>query len=164
MKSWKKRKLHEVVQKLSKDDILIVPELTRIGCSLKDILDVLNHLSDKNVKVYSVKENFQLNGEDMQSKVMRTMLALFAEIEHDLIVSRTKEGLEAARAKAKLLGRPKGPGKSRLDEHREEIITMLENGVTRKYIATLYKMSPASLTNWLSRHGFSEKKPKYNKP
>lgn len=86
------------------------------------------------VKVYSVKENFQLNGEDMQSKVIRTKFALFAEIEHDLIVSRTKEGLEATRAKEKLLIRPKGPGKSRLDEHKKKIITMLENGVTRTYL------------------------------
>ena len=162
MKSWKKRKLFEVVQNLNNGDVLIVPELSRLGRSLKDILEVLNLLSDKEVKVYSVKENFQLNGQDMQSKVMRTMLALFAEIEHDLIVSRTKEGLEAARAKGKLLGRPKGPGKSRLDEHREEIISMLENGVTRKYIAKRFGMNPASLTHWLSRHGLNKIKPKYD--
>jgi DNA invertase Pin-like site-specific DNA recombinase len=67
----------------------------------------LNELSNKRVKVYSVKENFQLNGDDTYSKVMRTMLALFAEIERYLISARTKEGLAAARAKGSLLGRPK---------------------------------------------------------
>ena len=69
MKSWKNRKLYEVVQRLNEGDVLLVPELSRLGRSLKDILDVLNELSDKQVKVYSVKENFQLNGDDIQSKV-----------------------------------------------------------------------------------------------
>jgi DNA invertase Pin-like site-specific DNA recombinase len=46
----------------------------------------------------SENQNFQLNGNHIQSKVMRTMLGLSAEIEHDLIVSRTREGLVAAKA------------------------------------------------------------------
>lgn len=78
--SWKKRKLFDVVQSMMEGDILIVPELSRLGRSLVNVLDVLNELSNRKVKVYSVKEAFQLNGDDMQSKVMRTMLSLFAEI------------------------------------------------------------------------------------
>jgi DNA invertase Pin-like site-specific DNA recombinase len=50
------------------------------------------------VKAYSVKENFQLIGDDMQSKIMRTMLGLFAEIERDLIRMRLTEGMAAAKA------------------------------------------------------------------
>jgi DNA invertase Pin-like site-specific DNA recombinase len=74
LKSWKKRKLNDLVQSMQAGDILIVPELSRLGRSLVEVLEVLNTLKDKGVKVYSVKENFQLNGDDMQSKVMRTML------------------------------------------------------------------------------------------
>lgn len=158
MKSWKKRKLFEVVNNLNKGDILIVPELSRLGRSLVNVLDVLNELSKKDVKVYSVKENFQLNGNDMQSKMMRTMLALFAEIERDLISSRTKEGLAAARAKGTLLGRPKGIGKSRLDPHREAIINLLETGSQRQFIAARYGVTPATLLHWLKRHGLNKTK------
>ena len=117
-----------------------------------EVLEVLNALKDKDVAVYSVKENFQLNGDDIQSKVMRTMLGLFAEIEHDLISARTKEGLAAARAKGRQIGRPKGPGKSRLDPHREEIIALLKNGSRKVFIAKRYKVTPATLSNWLKRH------------
>ena len=47
---------------------------------------------------------------------MIVLFGLFAEIERDLIVERTKEGLAAARARGKRLGRPKGArGKSKLD-------------------------------------------------
>ena len=47
---------------------------------------------------------------------MIALFGLFAEVERDLISERTKEGLAAAKAQGKLLGRPKGAlGKSRLD-------------------------------------------------
>lgn len=103
--------------------------------------------------------NFQFNGEDIQSKVMRTMLGLFAELERDLIVARTKEGLEAARRKGKLLGRPKGPGKSKLDEYRESIISDLKGGVTKAFIAKKHGVTPATLHNWINRHKLNKVKP-----
>jgi len=158
-KSWKKRILARVVEDLQMNDILIVSELSRLGRSLQDVLEVLKILSEKEVKVYSVKENFQLNGEDIQSKVMRTMLGLFAEIERDLIVARTKEGLEAARKSGKILGRPKGPGKSKLDDYREAIIADLKGGVTKAFISKKHGVTPATLHNWLKRHKLNKIKP-----
>jgi DNA invertase Pin-like site-specific DNA recombinase len=44
-----------------------------------------------------------------------TIYAITVEIERDLISQRTKEGFRAARAKGKMLGRPKGPSKSKMD-------------------------------------------------
>lgn len=161
MKDWKNRKLFDVVQELQENDILIVPELSRLGRSIVNILELLKVLSDKKIKVYSVKENFQINGNDMQSKMMRTLLALFAEIERDLISERTKEGLAAARAKGKILGRPKGRGKSKLDVHKEEIISLLKTGSKNNYIAKKYHCTPGNLTNWLKRNELTNVKPEY---
>jgi DNA invertase Pin-like site-specific DNA recombinase len=153
MKSWRKRKLAEVVEQLEAGDRLIVPELSRLGRSLVEVLEVLNVLKDKDVAVYSVKEAFQLNGSDMQSKVMRTMLALFAEIEHDLIVARTTEGLAMAQLNGSKLGRPKGPGKSKLDPHREEIVALIKTGSRRNYIAKKFGTSEVNLCLWLKSRG-----------
>ena len=150
-KSWKKRKLAQVINDLQAGDNLIVPELSRLGRSLVEVLEVINILTENGVKVYSVKENFQLNGTDMQSKVMRTMLGLFAEIERDLIVQRTKEGLQAAKASGKTLGRPMGTGKSKLNQYKEEITALLKTGSKKKYIAQKYGVNPATVTNWLKR-------------
>ena len=80
------------------------------------------------------------------------MLAMFAEIERDLISERTKEGLKAVRAKGVKLGRPKGPGKSKLDANREEIIALLTNGATKTFIAKRYKTSQPNLYNWLKKN------------
>jgi DNA invertase Pin-like site-specific DNA recombinase len=155
-KSWKKRKLKDVVDEMKAGDILIVPELSRLGRSLMEVLEVLGVLSGKDVAAYSVKENFQLNGKDMQSKVMRTMLGLFAEIERDLIIARTKEGLAAARAKGRVGGRPKGPGKSRLDQHQPEIEALLKNGSRKTFIAKRYGVTPVTLGNWLKKVGLDK--------
>jgi len=51
MKSWKKRKLATLVDSMNKGDRLIVPELSRLGRSLIEVLEVLNLLTDKDVAV-----------------------------------------------------------------------------------------------------------------
>lgn len=149
--SWKDRKIKGVINGLGKGDILITPELSRLGRSTLEVLEILKVLKDQDVNVYAVKEGLELNG-SMQSKVMSTMLSLFAELEHDFISMRTIEGLQAARAKGKLLGRPKGPGKSKLDKSREEIVALLSNGSTKKYVSQRYSTTPANLANWMKKN------------
>ena len=75
-----------------------------------------------------------------------------------LISARTKEALGARRASGLPVGRPKGPGKSKLDKHRPEIEAQLANGSTQKFIAKRYNSSPANLANWMKKRGV--KKPK----
>ena len=148
---WKDRKLKGVIDDLGKDDILITPELSRLGRSTLEVLEIIKVAKDKEINVYAVKEGLELNG-SMQSKVMSTMLALFAELEHDFISMRTREGLAAARAKGRLIGRPKGPGKSKLDKHRPEIEALLKTGSTKKYICERYKTSAPNLWNWMKKN------------
>jgi DNA invertase Pin-like site-specific DNA recombinase len=52
-----------------------------------------------------------------------------AEIGRDLISQRTKEALRAKKAQGLKLGRPRGPGKSKLDAFRPEIEGLLANGL-----------------------------------
>ena len=82
---------------------------------------------------------------------MVTMFSLFADIERDLISERTREGLARARANGKLLGRPKGPGKSKLDPYSEEIIALLKTGSSKTYLAKKYKVTAPTLYNWLKK-------------
>lgn len=55
---------------------------------------------------------------------MAMAFSIAAEIERDLISKRTKESLRARKAKGVKLGRPKGPGKSKLDKYHEEIVAL----------------------------------------
>jgi DNA invertase Pin-like site-specific DNA recombinase len=151
VKTWKKRELAKAVDSLTAGDWLIVPELSRLGRSTLDILDVLSVLRERGVNVYAIKGAWTLNG-TIEAKIFVTMMALFAEIERDLISARTKEALKARKASGVKLGRPKGPGKSRLDEYRPEIEGLLKNGATQRYIAKRYGCSETNLNNWLRKN------------
>jgi DNA invertase Pin-like site-specific DNA recombinase len=151
LKSWKKRKLKGVIDKLEKDDRLIVPEMSRLGRSTFEIMEILNVCRQQGIGVFAVKGRWSLNG-SMQSKVMGMFFALFAEIERDLISQRTKEALRARKAAGVKLGRPKGPGKSKLDKYRPEIEALLKNGSTKAHVSRRYGTTQANLHNWLKKN------------
>jgi len=75
------------------------------------------------------------------------------------LVKGERNVLAAVKASGKRLGRPKGPGKSKLDEHKEEIIALLKNGSKKVFIAERYGVTPATLTNWLKKHGLDKLTP-----
>jgi DNA invertase Pin-like site-specific DNA recombinase len=86
-----------------------------------------------------------------------------AEIERDLISKRTKEALVARKRDGKVLGRPKGVGKSKLDKYRVEIEALLNNGSKQNFVAARYGTTEANLHHWMKRLGITqpvEKAPK----
>ena len=88
---------------------MVVSELSRLGRSLGQIVAILDALAKAGVAFVAMKENIRIEGQrDIQTKVMTTLFALFAEVERDLISERTREGLAQARASGRKLERPKG--------------------------------------------------------
>jgi DNA invertase Pin-like site-specific DNA recombinase len=75
---------------------------------------------------------------------------------------RTRDALRARKAMGIELGRPKRPGRSKLDKHRDEIIALLKNGSTKAYVARRYKTTTPNLFNWLKKHRI-EAKPEIRK-
>ena len=160
IKSWKERKIKNIIDELGDGDKLIVPELSRLGRSMLEIMEIMAVAKEKGIAIYDVKNGWSLNG-SIESKVMAMVFSIASEIERNLISKRTTEGLRAARAKGKLLGRPKGVGKSKLDKYREEIIALIKTGSTQVYIAKKYKTTQPNLFNWLRKHKLSGIKPEY---
>ena len=150
--SWRKRKLATLLDRLQDGDTLIVSELSRLGRSMLECMEILSIASQKGINLYAVKGNWQLDG-TIQSKIMAMAFAMAAEIERDLISQRTKEALAVRKRAGKKLGRPKGSGKSKLDKYRPEIEALLANGATQKFIAHRYNTTEANLSRWLKKHG-----------
>jgi DNA invertase Pin-like site-specific DNA recombinase len=148
--SWKKRKIFEVLQKLEEADNLIVSELSRLGRSMLECMEILSISTEKGVNVYAVKGNWHLDN-TIQSKIIAMAFSMAAEIERELISSRTKEALRAKKLQGVKLGRPLGTGKSKLDKFRPEIEALLKNGSTKKFIASKYEISEQALYNWLGK-------------
>lgn len=149
--SWKKRKIARIIEELTEGDNLVVSELSRIGRSMLEIMQVLSIAMEKHINVYAVKGSWQLDN-SIQSKIMAMVFSMAAEIERDLISKRTKEALRARKEKGMVLGRPKGTGKSKLDKFRPEIEALLNNGSAQKFIAKRYGITEANLSLWIKKH------------
>ena len=130
-------------------------ELSRLGRSLGQIATVLDGFAKAGVAFIAIKENIRVEGKrDIQTKVMTTLFALFAEVERDLISERTREGLAKAKASGKTLGRPKGSlGVSRLDGKEDEIRQFIDLGVSRTAITKITGVSRSTLYNFMATRG-----------
>lgn len=152
---WSKRKIAQAINTLQAGDNLIVSELSRLGRSMLECMEILSISSQKGIHVYAIKGNWQLDG-SIQSKLIAMCFAMASEIERSLISQRTREALAARKRSGLPLGRPKGPGKSKLDQYEPEIRALIVNGSTQRFIAKRYESTEANLYNWMKRHGLNK--------
>jgi DNA invertase Pin-like site-specific DNA recombinase len=149
--SWRKRQIATVLNELAAGDHLIVSELSRLGRSMLECMEILSIAFQKGIHIYAIKGNWQLDN-SIQSKIVAMAFSMAAEIERDLISQRTREALAARKLAGMKLGRPRGTGKSKLDAFRPEIEALLNNGSTQKFIARRYGTSEENLSRWLHKH------------
>lgn len=163
--SWRDRKIAGVLEEMVEGDTLIVAELSRLGRSMYEIMEILALAVKKGVRIYAAKGGWSLD-DTIQSKILAMVFAMAAEIERDLNVRRTQAAMTVRKAmvargeswisKSKnvvnSLGRPKGPGPSKLDKHEVTIRERLGLGVPVRRIALDHGTTPANLHRWLRQH------------
>ena len=149
-KSYDKRKLGELLNKVKKDDLIICAELSRLGRNLFMIMEILNICMNKECRVWTIKDNYRL-GEDIQSKVLAFAFGLSAEIERNLISQRTKEALARKKSEGIILGRPVGRRSSRVKlSGKEEIIRDLrKQGVSMAKIVEIYNVNRMTVSKFI---------------
>ncbi len=152
-KNYDKRKLGRMLKTVKEGDLIICTELSRLGRSLFMIMDILHYCLVRGCRVWTIKDNYRL-GDDIQSKVLAFAFGLSAEIERNLISSRTKEALARKKAEGVKLGRPSGhktdPDKLKLAGHKAKIDRMLAMGVPKTQIARLCHVNRATLYRYLN--------------
>lgn len=103
----------------------VVWKLDRLGRTLGGVLDTLKELADREVTFVSLTERIDTGGP--MGKAMIHLLAVFAELERDLIAERTKAGIARARERGEQGGRPKAMTPERI-EKAEEMMAKGERG------------------------------------
>jgi DNA invertase Pin-like site-specific DNA recombinase len=150
--SWRKRKIAQILDTAQRGDNIIVSELSRLGRSMLECMEILSIATQKGINIYAVKGDWQLTN-SIQSKIIAMAFSMASEIERDLISKRTREALQVKKQSGMKLGRPKGVGKSKLDAYRVEIEALLKNGSTQKFIAKRYGTTEANLHHFLKQRG-----------
>jgi len=88
------------------EDVLVIWKLDRLGRSLKNLVDIANHLIEKKVGLTSL--NDPIDTTTSHGRLTFNMFASLAEFERDIIRERTQAGLLSARARGRIGGKPPG--------------------------------------------------------
>ena len=157
-KNYDKRKLGILLKRVHKNDLIICAELSRLGRNLFMIMEILHICMNKECRVWTIKDNYRL-GDDIQSKVLAFAFGLSAEIERNLISQRTKEALARKKNEGVILGRPKGKKSShvKLSGKEAAIKTLLEQGVSKTQIASIFKVNRMTVAKFINEHAIMSK-------
>ena len=158
-KKLEDRLIYELVNdKLKENDILITSELSRLGRSTLEVMNLFKMMSEKNIKAYVIKNDIKLGVDDNKivNQVLIFAFGLAAEIERDLISSRTKEALARKKAQGFKLGRKKGVQvKSKLDDKKDEIKVLLAKGVNVTNLAKIFDCARTTMDHYVKSRGLN---------
>lgn len=90
---------------LNTGDTLVVWKLDRLGRSLKQLIETVESLQKRKINLVSLTEHIDTT--TATGKLFFQFIAMLAEFERNLISERTKAGLESARTRGRIGGRPK---------------------------------------------------------
>lgn len=149
-KSFSKRRLGQLLEVATEDDVIICSELSRLGRNLFMIMEILNICMNKGCKVWTIKDNYRL-GEDIQSKVLAFAFGLSAEIERNLISQRTKEALDRKRSEGEKMGRPNGKTdkkRYKLFKKEKKLLELLAQGKSFREIGKKLKVKKDTVARY----------------
>ena len=129
-----------LLDKIRDGETLVVSKLDRLGRDAVDVLQTVQSLADRNIKIIVL----QLGNTDLSSptgRLLLTMLAAVASMERDLLIERTQAGLMRAKAEGKKLGRPS----KTTQEQKAEIVLRKKNGESISHLARIFGVSRATI-------------------
>lgn len=98
--------LDKMLENLRLGDVVVIWKLDRLGRSLKDLVTLVERFNDQEIGLKSLHD--PIDTTTPQGKLIFNIFASLSEFEKDVIRERTKAGLESARARGRVGGRPKG--------------------------------------------------------
>lgn len=97
--------LKKMLDHMSSGDTVVIESLSRLGRSTKDLIELTELFNSKGVNLVSLKESIDTN--TSTGKLLFTLMSAIAQFERDVIADRTIEGLNSARARGRVGGRPR---------------------------------------------------------
>ena len=96
--------LDRLLKELRSGDVVVVTKYDRLARSLKDLLQIVDQIQARGAGFRSLAEDIDTTSP--AGRLIFHVFASIAEFERSRIVERTKEGLEAARKRGRIGGRP----------------------------------------------------------
>jgi len=144
-KTSQREELEHCLKALRAGDTLVVWRLDRLGRSLSDLVRIITDLESRDITFESLTEKIETCS--ATGKLMFHVFAALAEFERNVIRERTQAGLQAARARGRVGGRPR-----KLDQQQiKEIKALLRDPSIRVIdVAKRYEVSKSTLYRYIN--------------
>ena len=155
--------LHRAIKYALKNNInvILIHEISRLGIKTNEILDLLDNLKKKGIKIYVRSLNLLINDDKgnhiVNNIVIKTMLDI-ANMESEQLSYRIKSGLQERKRKGLAIGRQYETTESTdkfLNKHKK-IIKYLNNGESIRWISNQLSVSPTTVQK--VKHKINEEK------
>jgi DNA invertase Pin-like site-specific DNA recombinase len=143
---WDRPQLHKALEQLRNGDVFVVWKLDRVSRSLKDLLNVLEGITEAGAGFRSLTESIDTT--TSAGRMMLQMLGAFAEFERSMVRERTRLGLQAARERGRVGGR-----QPKLTPHqRAEAVKMVTTGAkSAAEVARLFRVHRSSISRLVAQ-------------
>ena len=142
--------LNRLLDRVVEGDIIVATEVSRITRSTKQLCEIIEFAKD--IKIKLILGNFVIDCTkelDPMTEGMLKMMGVFAEMERNMISQRVKSGMANARAKGKIVGRPKAT----LEDIPQQVIKAMEllnaNKINKSECARMCDISRPTLNKYL---------------
>jgi len=130
--------LANAIKAAAPEDLFVAYKLDPLARSTKELYELTGQLKEKQIDFVSINDAFDTS--TPTGKAMFGMLAVFAEFERDIIQQRTKAGLDAARKRGRIGGRP-----AINEKVKKRVRTLFESGERADDIAKEYGIGRATV-------------------
>lgn len=135
--------LEDALSHLRAGDTLVVWKLDRLGRTVKQLVDLVEELNSKEINFKSLKESIDTTSS--AGRFFFHIMASLAQMERELIVERTKAGLEAAKRVGRVGGRRRLMTESKIKSAKK----LLRSGMLPRDVAEDLGVSMATLYRWI---------------
>jgi DNA invertase Pin-like site-specific DNA recombinase len=136
-----RRELNRMLRKLAPGDVVTVTRIDRLARSTFDLFGIVKRIVDAKAQFRSLAEPWADSGSST-GRLMLAVLGGLADVERDLIRTRTAEGRSRAKAQGKHMGRPP----SLTPAQKKEAIRRRAQGATLAELARSYSVSRATIS------------------
>jgi len=137
--------LTAALEYVRRGDTLVLWKMDRAGRNTRGVLELVEDLTRRGVGLRSITEEIDTSGP--MGKAILTVMLAFGTLERDVLIERTRAGLDAARAQGRVGGRPTVVSLDKLKAAR----ALIRGGATVTAAAGAVSVSRSSLYRGLAR-------------
>ena len=133
--------LDRMISELKPGDEVVITDLTRISRSTKDLLEIVESITEKKASIRSLKDTWLNTGPDNPyTHFLLIVMSGLSQLERDLVSQRTREGLRAAKARGRCGGRP-----SKTNNYTDTVQKLYQTGAKINEIARMTGLSRSTV-------------------